>query len=274
MGDVMRPFRIPAALLALLALLAAAPLAHAQQSADPRVADLVKAGQIRVGLHSLQYKKDAASGELKGPWIEVYRDLAARMGVKLVFLEYPSPPKMAECLDKAECDIASLGFDPTRAALVGGFTPAFMRMEYTLLVTAGSGINSVADADRPGRRIAVVRGHASTLTLGRILKHAEQVAVDVPEKAFDLIEAGKVDAWASIRPTLAEHAAKLAGARVLDESYGANAPALVVPKGQAARLSYLTEFVEQSKASGAIQRALERAGERGFVVPPPDTPRH
>ena len=267
----MKPFRIPAAMLALLA---AAPIALAQQSPDPRIADLVRAGQMRVGLHSLQYKKDPASGELKGPWIEVYRDLAARMGVKLVFLEYSSPPKMAECLDTADCDIASLGFDPTRAALVGGFTPPFMRMEYTLLVPAGSGINSVADADRPGRRIAVVRGHASTLTLGRILKQAEQVVVDMPEQAFELMQGGKADAWASIRPTLTEHAAKLAGARVLDESYGANAPALVVPKGQAARLSYLTEFVEQSKASGAIQRALDRAGERGFRVAPPDPPRH
>jgi polar amino acid transport system substrate-binding protein len=267
----MKRFRTVAAAVALLA---AVPAAHAQQDPDARIADIVRAGKLRVGLHSLQYAKDTATGELKGPWIEIYRDLAARIGVKPVFIEYPSPPKMAECLDRAECDIASLGFDPTRAAIVGGFTPPFMRMEYTLLVPAGSGIRSVADADRPGLRIAMVRGHASTLTLGRILKHAEQVVTDMPEQAFALMQGGKVHAWASVRPILAEYAGKLAGARVLDESYGANSPALVVPKGHAARLSYLTEFVEQAKASGAIQRALDRAGESGYRVAPAETPRH
>ena len=259
---------------AAVAVLAAVSAAHAQQNPDPRIADIVKAGKLRVGLHSLQFVKDTATGELKGPWIEIYRDLAARMGVKLVFIEYPSPPKMAECLDKGECDVASLGFDPARMAMVGGFTPPFMRMEYTLLVPAGSGIKSVANADQSGLRIAMVRGHASTLTLGRILKHAEQVVVDMPEQAFALMQGGKVHAWASVRPILAEYAAKLAGARVLDESYGANSPALVVAKGHAALLSYLTEFVEQAKASGAIQRALERGGDPGYRVAPPDVPRH
>jgi polar amino acid transport system substrate-binding protein len=96
----------------------------------------------------------------------------------------------------------------------------------------------------------------------------------VPDKAFELLESGKVHAWASIRPVLVDYAAKLAGARVLEDSYGANSPALVVPKGQAARLSYLTEFVEQAKASGAVQRALDRAGQAGYRVAPPDSPRH
>ena len=271
MGDVMQPLRIPAAILALWAT---APIAHAQQSPDPRIADLVQAGQVRVGLHSAQYAKEKSTGELKGPWIEIYRDLAARMGVKFVFVEHQALPKMIECLEQGGCDIASLGFDPARAPLVGGFTPPFMRMEYSLLVPVGSAIKSVADADRPGFRIAVVRGHASTLTLGRILKQAEQVVVDVPDQGFDLLRAGNVHAWASARPVLSDYARRLAGARVLDESYGANQPALVVPKGQAARLAYLTEFVEHAKATGMIQRALDRAGEPGFRVVPPEGPRH
>ena len=122
--------------------------------------------------------------------------------------------------------------------------------------------------------IAVVRNHASTLALGRILKQGEQVVVDVPDKAFDLLRAEKVHAWASVRPVLSEYAAQLTGARVLDDSYGANLPAFVVPKGQTARLAYLSEFVEQAKASGVLQRAIERAGQPGFRVAPPESPRH
>lgn len=271
MGDVMKRFRTTAVMFALLAGTASA---HAQQSADPRIADIVRAGKLRVGLFVPQYSKHPATGELKGPWVEVFRELGAHIGVPVVWVEHPTPPKMIECLDSGACDIGTLGFDPTRAAQVGGFSPPFMRMEYTLLVPAESAIKNFADADRTGVRIAVVRGHASTLTISRLLKQAEQVSVDVPDNGFDLLRGGRVQAWASTRPLLTEYAGKLAGARVLEDSYGANQPAIVVPKGQAARLAYISAFVEHAKATGIIQRALDRAGEPGYRVAPPDSPRH
>jgi polar amino acid transport system substrate-binding protein len=215
MGDVMKRFRIP---LATLALLAGAAGADAQQSADPRIADIVRAGKLRVGLFIPQYTKHPTTGELKGPWVEVFKELGAHIGVPVVWVEHPTPPKMIACLDSGACDLGTLGFDPTRAAQVGGFTPPFMRMEYTLLVPAGSSIKSLADVDRPGTRVAAVRGHASTLTLGRVMKNVEQVAVDVPDQGFELLRAGKVEAWVSIRPMLLDYAGRLAGARVLEES--------------------------------------------------------
>ena len=55
-------------------------------------------------------------------------------------------------------------------------------------------------------------------------------------------------------------------ARALGGSYGANFPALVVAKGQTARLAYLREFVEEAKASGLVQRTIERAGQAGYQV--------
>jgi polar amino acid transport system substrate-binding protein len=42
----------------------------------------------------------------------------------------------------------------------------------------------------------------------------------------------------------------------------------VVPKGQAGRLAYVTEFIEEAKASGLIEQAIERAGLRGVRVAP------
>jgi polar amino acid transport system substrate-binding protein len=58
----------------------------------------------------------------------------------------------------------------------------------------------------------------------------------------------------------------LPGSRVLEEHYGANLVGLVVRQGQTARLSYLTEFVEQAKASGLIQQAIDRSGLPGHQV--------
>jgi hypothetical protein len=43
---------------------------------------------------------------------------------------------------------------------------------------------------------------------------------------------------------------------------------LVLPKGRAAALAYVSEFVEASKKSGAVQRAIDEAKLRGVAVAP------
>jgi polar amino acid transport system substrate-binding protein len=253
-------------LVTLLGLLASAVSAQAQQTSDPRITDLVQAGKVRFGTFPPQYTKDAATGELKGPWVEVMRALAAHMGLPAMFTELSNPAKLVECLDTGACDVGSLGFDPARADQVGGFTPPFMQFGYSFLVPAGSTLRSFADVDRPGIRIAVVRNHASTLALGRLLKQAEQVSTETPDAALDLLRSGRVDAFASAAPVLFDYSAEIAGSRVLEESYGTNSPALVVPKGQAARLTYVSEFIEAAKASGVVQRAIDRSGQPGYRV--------
>lgn len=256
-------------LFVTIAGLLATTAASAQPTPDPRIADLVRAGKVRFGTFPPQYTKDATTGELKGPWVEVMRALGAHMGLPVVLIELPTPAKLVECLDAGPCDVGSLGFDPTRADQVGGFTPPFMQVEYTYLVPAASTIRSVGDVDRPGVRIAVVRNHASTLALGRIAKQAELVSAETPDAAFGLLRSGQVDAWASVRPALMDSSNALSGSRVIADSYGANFPALVVPKGQSARLAYISEFVEAAKASGVVQRAIDRAAQPGYRVAAP-----
>jgi hypothetical protein len=60
--------------------------------------------------------------------------------------------------------------------------------------------------------------------------------------------------------------------RVLGYGYGANRPALVVAKGQAARLAYMSEFIEEIKTSGFVQQAITRSGWRGVRVAPLASP--
>ena len=218
-----------------------------------------------------QYIKDPATGELKGVWVEIARALAARIGVQVVLLEHPTPPKAVECLKAGACDLLFLPFD-ARAADVGDFSPPVFQFDYTLLVPAGSSIRSVADADRPGVRIAAVRNHASTMALSRLLKQAELVYADTPDPTFDLLRTGHAAAMASARPTLLDYSTQLSGSRVLEDRYGANLNRMVVPKGKAGRLAYVSEFVEEAKASGLVQKAIDRAGPRGVTVAPPGNP--
>jgi hypothetical protein len=41
---------------------------------------------------------------------------------------------------------------------------------------------------------------------------------------------------------------------------------MAVRKGQAEWLSYVSEFIAESKTSGLVQQAMERAGMRGIQV--------
>ena len=51
--------------------------AEPQPAADPRVADLARAGKVRVGLFLPQYIKDPATGRLRSVWVETARAFAA-----------------------------------------------------------------------------------------------------------------------------------------------------------------------------------------------------
>jgi polar amino acid transport system substrate-binding protein len=259
-------------LLMMAALLATVATADAQRTADPRVADIVRAGKLRVALFLPQYTKDATTGEIRGygsgtVHVQIAHALAASIGVEIQLLGYPTPPTVVECLKAGACDVGFMGNNPARAAEVG-FSAPLILLPFTYLVPAGSAIKSIADADRPGVRIAAVRNHESTLALSRILKHAESVSAEIPDAAFDLLRTGNADAWASTGPALLEYSTKLPGSRVLEDYYGANPLSMAVPKHHVGRLAYISDFVEEAKASGLAQRAIERAGQRGIRVAP------
>ena len=117
-----------------------------------------------------------------------------------------------------------------------------------------------------------MRNHASTVTLSRVLKQAKLVYAETPDPTFDLLRAGHADAMASARSTLLEYSTQLPGSRVLADHFGANINRVVIPKGHVGRLAYVNEFVEEAKASGLVQKAIDRAGPRGVQVAPPEIP--
>lgn len=246
-----------------------ANLAEAQKITDPRIADLVQARKIRVGVHSVMYTKDPKTGEVKDASVgiillDIARALGTRIGVEIVPVGHPTIPEMLTCLTNGACDMGFMGPDSSRAGV--DFSPPILQLDYTFLVPASSSIQRIADADRPDVRIAVVRDHASALTLSRIFKRAQLVYAPTPDPTFEFLRSGQADAFASVRPVLLAYSAKLHGSQVLEEYFGTNLVGMVVPKGRAARLAYISEFVEQAKASGFVQQTIERAGLPGYRV--------
>jgi len=108
-------------ILGIGAELTGAQISLAQQRSDSRVADLVQAGKLRVGLglgSPALAVKDAATGEVRGPALELARALAERIGVKLEPVYYPRPGAVLEGLRTNAWDVTFLVAEPARAGEV------------------------------------------------------------------------------------------------------------------------------------------------------------
>jgi polar amino acid transport system substrate-binding protein len=243
-----------------------------QKTSDPRVEDLVRAGRIRIALFPPAYTKNSATGEIGGMQMELARALAARLGVEAMPILYPTPADALDGLRTGVCDVAFFAIDPEREAVVDFSTP-YVERDFTYLVPAASTIRNAVAADHTGVRIAVVRGHASTLALSRIVKQAALVYADDLDRAFEQLRSGKADLLASARQDLPQYASRLPGSRVLKEAYASSYGAMAVPKGHPGWLAYISEFIEVAKASGLVRRALERAGQLDARVPVRKNPR-
>lgn len=245
-------------------------LSQTLDRSDPRVADLIAAGKLRIGVFpSFQYSKDSTSGQPQGLAIEIANALSLRIGLgEVVTVEYPTPPQVIACVRTGGCDVGFMLIDPARATEVD-FTPAFVRSDFTYLVPPGSSMRSAAEVDRPGVRIAAVRGHASTAALVRIIKQAQPVYADTYDPTFDLLRSGNADAFASIREMLLQYSTQLPGSRVLDDNYQVNFAGIAVPRENKGRLAYFSEFLDDMKRSGSLKRAIDKLGLRGVDVAMP-----
>jgi polar amino acid transport system substrate-binding protein len=261
----------PAALFALA--LGGSGASFAQHSPDPRVADLVQSGALRTGLgigSLTTATRNPATGEVKGPALELGRALAGRIGIQFVSVEYPRPGAVIDGLRANAWDISILLGDPVRAEQVD-FSHPFMQTDLTYLVDGGSTIQGVADADHPGIRIAVARGDTSDLYLNRVLKRAELVRTDSIAAAVELLRTGGVNAVALNRPSLIAQSATLPGSRVLSDGFADIYSAMAVPKGHDGRLAYINEFIEEAKASGLVNRMIETLALQGVRAAPPES---
>jgi len=253
--------------LALAILLASSAMAQPTSAAR---AELAPNGTLRAGINYGNFilaTKDPATGESRGVAIDLARELAQRLGVPLELVPYTSVAAMVDAAPTGAWSIAFLGIDPAREGEIS-FSAAYLEIEATYLVPAGSALRAVADVDRAGVRVAAPARANYELFLSRNLKAAQLVRASNAEAAFELLASGKVDALAGLAQALTGLVGKLPGSRMLDGQFMKVPQAVGVPRGRDAGLAYLRGFVEEAKASGLVTRAIERTGARGVAVAP------
>jgi polar amino acid transport system substrate-binding protein len=258
----------PMAFASIAALVACVFAVHAQPAPDPRVADLIQSGKLRTGLglgSPALAIRDAKSGEIRGPALDLARALAMKIGVQVEPVEYPRPGAVLQGVQNNEWDVTFLVAAPGRLAQAD-FSPPYMQTDYTYLVPAGSSKHSVADLDQPGVHIAVPRGDGSDLRLTKMLKHAELVRTDSIAAIVDMVRAGQIDAYAGPRAVLLKLSDQSPGSRVLGDGFAEISYVAMVPKGKGGRIAYVSDFIEEAKHSGLVQQTIDRYGLKGIEV--------
>lgn len=239
---------------------------------DAARAALAPTGTLRAAINLGNFllvtgKRD--NGDPEGVSPSVAAALAERLGVPLKLIGYDTPGQVADAAVLDEWDIGNIGAEPKRAETIN-FTAAYCEIESTYMVPPGSTIQSVADVDQPGVRIAVSARSAYELWLSRNIKHAELVLVDGLEASYKIFEQDKLEALAGLRPRLITDVERMPGARILDEKFSAVQQAVGTPKSRPeAGIEFLVDFVEELKANGTIARFIEQHDVRGLSVAPP-----
>jgi polar amino acid transport system substrate-binding protein len=234
-------------------------------------AELAPTGVLRAGLNLANFLlitgKDAA-GESAGVAPDMAAEIAKRLGVPVKYVPFKTPGELADAAETGAWDIGLIGAEPQRAEKIA-FTPAYVEIEATYLVPAGSPLRSLADVDKPGVRIAVTGRSAYGLWLDRNIKHATLVKTGTLDSACELFVSDKLDALAGLKPRLLSDVEKLPGARILDGKFTAVQQAIGTARKNTAAAAYLRAFVEEAKASGFVQGLIDRHKVRGLTVAPP-----
>jgi polar amino acid transport system substrate-binding protein len=225
-------------------------------------AEFAPSGTLRAAInHGNQVlaARDAKTGKLSGVSVDLARELGRRLGLKVELIPFDAAGKVTAAIKSGAWDLAFLAIDPERAQEID-YSAAYMELEGTYLVPAGSNLRAIEDVDREGIRVSITSKSAYDLFLSRDLKRATLIHAATPPESIDVFLKQKLDAVAGVRAALAISARQISGSRVLPGHFMTIPQAMGVPKGRPNAARYLREFVESVKASGLVANALKRHG--------------
>ncbi len=256
-----------APLLAGCASLSPAPSAEIRRTLAPT-------GSLRVALYTGSPTSVIGQDDLRGVGYDLGRVLAHQLRVPFQPMVMAKNAEVQEAIKTGAADVAFTNPSAARAKDVD-FTQPYLVIELGYLAGPHSPVATMADVDRAGVRVGVTAASSSQAVLSRDLKNARVVPSATLAEGSRMLAAGEIDVYATNKAVLAVLASALPGARILDGKWGDEPNALAMPKGRAAGLPYLREFIDRSITSGAVRAAITRANMRGAAVArigPPSAP--
>ena len=234
------------------------------------VAQLAPTGTLRAGTNLSNFllvTGRTADGDPVGVSPDMAAEIARRLGVPVKYVTYEHPGPLADDAEAGKWDIGLIGAEPQRAEKIS-FTAAYCEIASTYLVPPGSALQTIADVDKPGIRIANYGRGAYGLWLERNIKHATLVNATSIDDSWDKFVSEKCDALSGLKPRLLSDVERMPGARILDGQYSAVQQAIGTQKRNAAAAQWLAAFVEEAKKSGFVASLIEKHKVKGLSVAP------
>jgi polar amino acid transport system substrate-binding protein len=149
------------------------------------------------------------------------------------------------------------------------FSQTYMLVRQSFLVLDGSSIKGIADIDRAGQKIAGTINDSTTLCMKRIFRQVTVVELaNTPAELSNALTARTIDALGANRQRLTTIAAATPGTRLLPDDLFNVPQNIVVPKDRPAALAAVNALIDEARASGLLQSAIERGGAIGVAVAP------
>lgn len=247
--------------------LAALVATHGLWAQEPRAPGDGRMRAVYLAANPAHAVTDPATGEVRGVAIDLARELGRRRGAAVDLVGLASPAAVIDAVRNGDAEIGFVAYNPERAGPVA-FSMPYLLVQQTFLVTSGSSIGSVADVDRPGRRLGATRADSIALYLRRSLKQAQLVELDDAgrDAVMRALRDGTLDAFGANRQRLTDLRQGAPDLRLLpDDLYGVE-QTIIVPAGDRAGLDTVNEFVADVRRSGFLQASIARSGVIGIAV--------
>ncbi len=250
----------------LLIIVAMAAVLPAQTS------PLAKDGVIRAAYlasNPAQAVKDPATGEARGVVVDLARELERTRGVRVTLIPSVNPQAVIDAVRKGEAEIGFVAYNPERAGPVE-FSKTYLLVNQTFIVKDDSPIRSIADVDRPGRKLGATRADSIALYLKRTLKQGQVIELDDASRdaVHRLLQDGAIDAFGANRQRLTDMVKGARGFRLLSDDLYGNEQAIIVPGGRRDALDAINQFIDEVRRSGFLKTSADRSGVVGIAVAP------
>ena len=193
--------------------------------------------------------------------------LAKKLGVEAEIIPHNASGEIQNSAADNKWDVAFLPVDAERKKFVD-FGNAYHLLQSTFLVRPGSTIRTVTDADAKGVGIGGVANTATFRAAKAATPDATHIEFAKVDLAVEAMNEGRIEAIALSRESLLGLLPKIPGARILDDAFLNSSTSVCVPKGKPAALAYVSEFIEEAKASGLVRKALDEMGLTASQVAP------
>lgn len=231
--------------------------------------DLTPTGRLRVALNMGNPVLTSSRLDPEGPagvTIDLANELAARLGVEADFQQHATAADALKAVAGGTADIGFMAIDPGRAAGIH-FTGAYLEIQGSYVVPIDSPLMQNEDVDAPGVTLVVGQASAYDLFLTRHIQHATLLRVPLSEQVIDDMVRGGHEAGAGVRQQLQAEMARFPTVRLLDGGFMTIRQACVIPADRSATSKALvTDFIEEARAGGFVEAALDRHGVEGAQI--------